>query len=66
MPADGGGWDVTGPNDASVVSHHPTQAEGIEAAAALAAGAGGGEVVIHGRDGKPRDTRRISPPDGSS
>ncbi len=55
VPADAGGWDIQGPT--GVVGHSGTQAAAIEEAAKLARD-GGGEVVIHGRDGKPRDTRR--------
>jgi hypothetical protein len=66
VPADGGGWDVVGAEGEAAVSHHSTQADGVDRASALAADAGGGEVVIHGRDGQPRDTRRVGPDDEAS
>jgi len=62
-PAEGGGWDVTGPDDGEVASHHDTQALGVEQATALAARGGGGQVVIHAVDGHVRDTRNIAPGD---
>jgi len=60
VPADGGGWDITDPDAGSIAGHHGTQAESVERATALLADHGG-EIVIHGLDGNPRDTRRIMP-----
>jgi hypothetical protein len=60
VPANGGGWDLTSDGTGDVISHHDTQAQGVERATEVAAGAGGGEVVIHGLDGEPRDTKRVA------
>jgi hypothetical protein len=60
VPASGGGWDLTAEPTGDVISHHDTQAQGVERATELAAGDGGGEVVIHGLDGEPRDTKRVA------
>lgn len=48
------GWAVLGENNTRDTSHHDTQAEAIDAAREIARNQGG-EVVIHGRDGKIRD-----------
>ncbi len=48
------GWAVLGEKNNRDTSHHQTQAEAIEAARDIARNQGG-EVVIHGRDGKIRD-----------
>lgn len=61
VPAEAGGWDVTRAPGGFVVGHQETQAQGIDHATELAAVAGGGEVVIHARDGHPRDTRKVAP-----
>jgi len=60
VPADGGGWNLTGADVDDVISHHDTQAHGVERAAELAEEHGGGDVVIHGLDGQPRDTRHVA------
>jgi hypothetical protein len=60
VPARGGGWDLTVEPTGDVISHHDTQVQGVERATELAAGDGGGEVVIHGLDGEPRDTKRVA------
>jgi hypothetical protein len=62
LPADGGGWNLTGSDVDDVISHHDTQALGVERATQLAGEDGGGEVVIHGLDGRPRDTKRVAAP----
>ncbi|HEY6532066.1 MAG TPA: DUF2188 domain-containing protein [Acidimicrobiales bacterium] len=60
VPADSGGWDLTGTDSSDVLSHHDTQAHGVERATEMAAERGGGEVVIHGVDGAPRDTKQVA------
>lgn len=47
-------WGVLGENNSRDTSHHDTQSEAIHAAREIARNQGG-EVVIHGRDGKIRD-----------
>ena len=56
-----GGWDVVAPNADRVSSHHGTQADAIDRAREIVGHAGGGEVVIHGRDGRIRDSDTIAP-----
>lgn len=54
VPSDGGGWNVSGPTAGQVDSHHATQADAIKSGRATVRKAGGGELVIHGRDGAIR------------
>jgi hypothetical protein len=56
----GKGWDVTKPISKQPVSHHQTQAD-AEKAAKRDIGSQGGEVVIHGRDGRIRDKDTMPP-----
>lgn len=56
------GWDVTKPRSKQPVSHHQTQANAEKAAKQqLRRDGSGGEVVIHGRDGRIRDKDTIPP-----
>lgn len=54
MPNANGGWDVTG-GGSRASAHTDTQAEAISRAREIVGNAGGGEVTIHGRDGKIRE-----------
>jgi Uncharacterized protein conserved in bacteria (DUF2188) len=60
VPSEDRGWNVVSSESRGAASHHDTQAQGIEHATHLAKAAGGGEVVIHGLDGHPRETRSIT------
>jgi hypothetical protein len=60
-PGDDGGWDVEKPGANRASSHHDTQAEAINRAREIVHNSGGGEVVIHGRDGRIRDSDTIAP-----
>jgi hypothetical protein len=53
------GWDVAA--NAKQVSHHRTQTNAERAAKRDLAHKGGGEVVIHGRDGRIRDKDTVKP-----
>ncbi len=61
QPNPNGGWDVLKPNADRVSSHYDTQAEAITRAKEIVGRAGGGEVVIHGRDGRIRDSDTVPP-----
>lgn len=54
VPNEGGGWDVTKPGAGRASSHHDTQADAIARGREIVDNAGGGELNIHGRDGKIR------------
>ena len=55
----GGGWDVKQPGADRVLGHADTQQDAAEAARAMVQAAGGGEVRIHDRDGRIRDTDTV-------
>ena len=56
-----GGWDVKKPGASRASSHHPTQKDAISDARDSVKKNGGGEVRIHGRDGKIRDSDTVPP-----
>jgi hypothetical protein len=56
-----GGWDVKAPGAARASAHVETHAQGIDRAREIVHNSGGGEVVIHGRDGHIRDSDTIAP-----
>jgi hypothetical protein len=55
---DRGGWDVVKENHARSSGHFETQKEAIDRARQIVekTGRGNGEIVIHGKDGKIRDS----------
>ena len=59
LPGSAGGWDVTKPGASRRSAHADTQAEAIDRAREIVTNAGGGEVVIHGRDGRIRDSDTV-------
>ena len=56
-----GGWDVKKPGADRVSSHHDTQSDAERRAKDIVRGAGGGEVIIHARDGRIRDKDTVAP-----
>lgn len=61
VPNSDGGWDVVAPGGARRSSHHGTQADAIDRARTIVGNSGGGEIVIHGRDGRIRDSDTVPP-----
>jgi DNA-binding transcriptional regulator YiaG len=61
VPSVGGGWDVVKPGSGRASSHHHTQAEAIDRAREIVRNAGGGELRIHGRDGRVRESDSVQP-----
>ena len=61
VPNPDGGWDVKAPGASRSSSHHRTQSEAEARAKEILAAAGGGEAVIHGRDGRIRDSDTVAP-----
>lgn len=47
-----GGWDVRVRGSSRVSSHHATKADAVRRAREIVSNAGGGEVIVHGRDGR--------------
>jgi len=60
VPNPKGGWDVKAPKANRSSSHHDTQAE-AEARAKEILARIGGEVVIHDKEGKIRDSDTVPP-----
>lgn len=56
-----GGWDVKKPGSSRASVHTNTQGEAVNRAREIVRNQGGGEVRIHGRDGKIRDSDTIAP-----
>lgn len=61
VPNRDGGWDVKAPNAERPSAHTDTQADAIDRARDIVRNAGGGEVVIHGENGKIRDKDTVAP-----
>ncbi|HLM20111.1 MAG TPA: DUF2188 domain-containing protein [Propionibacteriaceae bacterium] len=60
-PNPAGGLDVQKPGSSRASSHHDTQAQAMGRAREIVGNLGGGEVVIHGRDGRVRDSDSVAP-----
>ena len=50
-----GGWNVVKPNAGHASGHFDSQADAIARAREIVHNTGGGELVIHGTDGRIRD-----------
>jgi Uncharacterized protein conserved in bacteria (DUF2188) len=57
----GGGWDVKKPGASRASAHLNTQRDAEARAKEILGGGGGGEAVIHGRDGRIRDSDTVAP-----
>lgn len=56
-----GGWDVKKPGASRASAHADTQKKAIDRAKDIVRNAGGGEVRVHGRDGKIRNSDTVAP-----
>ena len=63
VPKPEGGWNVEKPNAERASGHFGTQAEALARAREILGNVGGGEAVIHGRDGRIRDSDTV--PEGN-
>ncbi len=61
VPNSNGGWDVVKPGSSRASAHLDRQSDAIDRAREIVTNAGGGEVRIHGRDGRLRDSDTIAP-----
>jgi transcriptional regulator with XRE-family HTH domain len=61
VPGSGGGWNVKAPKSDRSSGHFDRQSDAIDRAREIVGNSGGGEVVIHGRDGRVRDSDTIAP-----
>lgn len=60
VPARGGGWDVKKPGSDRASVHTATQADAVARARRIVANNGGGEVRIHGQDGRIRKADTVA------
>jgi hypothetical protein len=61
VPSANGGWDIKKPGSSRSSGHTSTQVEAIRRAKEIVGNDGGGEVRIHGRDGRIRDSDTVAP-----
>jgi uncharacterized protein DUF2188 len=61
VPDPAGGWRVVAPHAERASARAVTQEEAYDRAREIVHNAGGGEVVIHGRDGQIRNSNTIPP-----
>ena len=61
VPNPKGGWDIKKPGARRVSDHLDTQREAVSRAKTIVSNDGGGEVRIHGRDGRIRDSDTVAP-----
>jgi Uncharacterized protein conserved in bacteria (DUF2188) len=64
VPNSRGGWDVVRPGAATRESGHANKRAAEQRARELTREIGGGEVVVHGRDGRIQDADTIKPSNG--
>lgn len=60
-PSPRGGWDIHRPGASRASSHHETQGEAIDRAREALHNTGGGELTIHDRHGRIRDSDTVAP-----
>ncbi len=65
VPGRSGGWEVVRPGASKRDSQHPTKEEAAQRAREIVRERGGGEVVVHGRDGRIQDSDTITAKTGS-
>lgn len=61
VPNPKSGWDVKAPGSKRSSSHHDTQADAERRAKEIVRRSGGGEVRIHERKGRIRDSDTVAP-----
>jgi Uncharacterized protein conserved in bacteria (DUF2188) len=59
VPTDDGRWAVRAPNADRASSIHDRQVDAIDRGRAIVGNLGGGELRIHGRDGRIRDSDTV-------
>lgn len=61
VPNPNGGWDVTKPGGDRASAHYDRQSDAIDRSRAILHNIGGGEQVIHNREGVIREKNTIAP-----
>jgi Uncharacterized protein conserved in bacteria (DUF2188) len=59
IPGSKGAWEVVEPGAGAAHSQHSTKREAVEQAKDLLQRHGGGEAVVHGRDGRIRQSESV-------
>lgn len=62
IPGKAGDWEVVVPGSREPSSRHRTQKEARDSAKRLLEDRGGGEAVIHGREGGIKESDRVTSP----
>lgn len=61
VPNPDGGWDIKKPGASRSSGHADTQSAATRRAKEIVRNRGGGDVRVHGRDGKIRDSDTVPP-----
>jgi len=61
VPNPDGGWDVRAPGSTRRSAHSDTQAGAVDRSREILQNRGGGEIVIHNRQGQIRDKDTVKP-----
>ncbi len=59
VPGSNGGWDIMKPGGSRASAHADTQQQAIDRAREIVTNVGDGEVVIHGRNGRIRNSDTV-------
>ena len=61
VPSEGGGWDVLAPDAAQASAHLELQDQAIDRAREILRNEGGGELIVHDRQGQIRQKDTVPP-----
>jgi hypothetical protein len=61
VPSQKGGWDVVAPFASRASAHRERQEDAIDRAREILRNDGGGELVIHDREGRVREKDTVGP-----
>ena len=64
VPNPDGGWDVHKPGAKRASAHYDRQIDAIDRARQILKNDGGGELTVHGKDGKIREKDTVAPGNG--
>jgi Uncharacterized protein conserved in bacteria (DUF2188) len=61
VPNEGGGWDILAPGASQASAHLERQDQAVQRARQILRNEGGGELVVHDRQGKVREKNTVRP-----
>jgi hypothetical protein len=61
VPNPGGGWDVEAPGGSRSSAHFDQQSQAIDRARSILRNEGGGELIVHDREGRVREKDTVPP-----